>query len=160
MPDESPRYLEPGGIRQLDHILLLCPKKGAAEVIAFWRGLGLEPHNRFETGPIDHAGAGRRIDFALGRDTQLTYHVTAMPKPLVGALHWAREHLDGHIALRVGPEDIKALLAHPALDTTQGKRGLIRWGTCDFSLFLNGPHGLRVEFRCPSAPADLDRLLD
>lgn len=160
MPEQSQRYLEPGGIRQLDHVLLLCPKKGAAEVTAFWRGLGLEPHERFETGPIDHAGAGLRIDFFLGNGTQLTYHVTSLPRSLVTALRWAHEHLGGHVALRVGPEDIKALLAHPALDRTFGKKGLIRWGTCDYSVFLNGPHGLRVEFRCPSAPADLGHLLD
>ncbi len=160
MSEERPRYLEPGGIRQIDHVLLLCPKKGMAEVVAFWRGLGLVPHDRYEPGPIDHAGAGRRMDFSLGNNTQLTYHVTPLPPSLVSALVWARQHLGGHVALRVGPEDIKALLAHPALDTAQGKKGLIRWGTCDYSLFLDGPHGLRVEFRCPSAPADLGHLLD
>ena len=40
MSEERPRYLEPGGIRQIDHVLLLCPKKGMAEVVAFWRASG------------------------------------------------------------------------------------------------------------------------
>jgi len=69
--------------------------------------LGLVPHDRYEPGPIDHAGAGRRMDFSLGNNTQLTYHVTPLPPSLVSALVWARQHLGGHVALRVGPEDIK-----------------------------------------------------
>lgn len=155
--------LYPGAIIGLDHVTLPCEASDLPRLTAFWEALGLSVQRRDQDRRIDHAGPGTRWDVGTVSTTYLTYYVVSNDtNPDSETTRAVRDrHLaGGHLAFAVDPGVIRSLRSHPDLDRSQGDNGLIRWGIHDFSVFLNAPHGLRVEFRCPSAPADLDDLLD
>lgn len=141
--------LFPGEIRQIDHVTMTVPFPLVKLLLAFWEDLAVRPSKR-SVDRIDHLGPGDRLDFVLGADTTLTYAIVD---------YTGTDPFVGHVGLRVSPEAIQLLLEHPAVDRTQGRNGLVRHGTHDFSVFLKDPCGYNVEFRCPSAPAHLDDLL-
>jgi len=152
------------GINGLDHVALPYPvnRDGEAAIRAFWEPLGMRVTVRDVASWIDHAGPGRRIDVGSVAHTRLVYY----PARITRARHAVRAVLDvlgagnktlGHVAFAVTPMAFESLLDHPSLDFRQGRErdGLIRWGTCDASLFLDGPFQTRFEFHCPNAPASV-----
>ncbi|MEI6511398.1 MAG: hypothetical protein WCO25_05165 [Candidatus Uhrbacteria bacterium] len=128
----------------LDHVALpYLEDDGVAHIVDFWESLGMKVTRRTVTERIDHAGPGERLDVGSVSRT----HVVYFPGLPVDQ--------PGHVAFAVSQHDFKRLLGHPAIDTTQGDKGLIRWGTNDASLFLVGPYDVRFEFHCANAPTDI-----
>lgn len=170
VPVRKERALEPippafidHGVNGLDHVALPYPsQRGEAAVRAFWEPLGMKVTVRETTSWIDHAGPGRRLDVGSVTHTRIVYYpvrmsrVRQVARTIAGFLG-ARDKTLGHVAFAVSPRAFEALLDHTALDRRQGRDrdGLIRWGTHDASLFLNGPFQTRFEFHCPNAPASV-----
>lgn len=150
-----PPSLKPGGISGITEVVLHCSKRHAREVRAFWTELGLVPEDGFVNGTADPSGAGTRLSFALGDGTVLSYRVRPMPPALAEAMTWARQHVFGHVRLRVDADSLASLLSHPALNADLGEGGLVRHGPAHASVSLRAPLGLHVEFHCLNAPADL-----
>lgn len=142
--------LPPGAVVGIDHRTFPCPGDLAEHVREFWENLNIIPRHREVLSDIDEFGTGTRIDLHIG-DQTITYALVSRD-----VSQGNTQSNEGHIGLKATPQAIRLLVKHPCIEP----RGLVRWGTHDFSVTLRDPIGNRIEFRCPSAPHDLDDLID
>ncbi|MBI5793736.1 hypothetical protein HZA87_01435 [Candidatus Uhrbacteria bacterium] len=145
------RFLPPGSIKGIDHVTFAYPRWiKPGRVISFFETLGIKATQRDEPCRIDDFLPGMRYDFRVGNTT-----VTFAPGqrrflwPAILVRHLF--HFRSHVAFLVSPEVFDRLLDHPRMDRSLGEKGKIRWGTGEWSVFLDGPYALRFEFRCPTA---------
>ncbi len=143
--------LSPGSVRGIDHVTFGYPRQREPKsVIAFFTSLGVGVARRDEPRRIDDFLPGIRYDFRVG-ETTITFAPGKRRSlwPAMVCRHLYRYR--SHVAFLVAPRDFDDLLDHPRVDRSLGDDGRVRWGTGDWSAFMDGPYGLRFEFRCPNA---------